>query len=522
MISRLQQVHLVVNDINTQAKEMASMYEASLDAFSVNFDKLLGLYPKEFDRYRLDEIVVAAIAPIFRRVLAQWQPLQDPTAFTATFKQWRRAFKLSSVEEKPPESQMQVYGSSMVVAPVVVMYGFSSRLLDAYLLTTSCSEKPMTPYESLIWNAWLPKVRSAINNEWSPEDPQPAVRLYEAWSSLLPPFVRDNFFDQLILPKVHQSVGDWNPRNHKVSLQTLVFPWLPLIGLRLEEVLGDARRKVKSLLRNWVVADGMPQDLLVWKDVRYLCSPFVICTYNIWFQVFGAGDWDTMLLKYVVPKLGARLRDDFRINPRKQDMEPLKDVLLWDHILRPSVFSQLIEKEFFPKWLDVLHVWLIQPKPSFEEVSRWYREWKGTFTEDVQNMSGITNGFTRGLQLMNKAMELGPDAPTKLPRPDHHLLSTSPTVNATRQAAVKPRPVRTQEITFRSIVEDFASTHNLLFIPIGRAHEVSRMPLFRVSQTVDGKGGLLVYIQDDAVWAPDGDQYRAIALEDMVLRAMKG
>jgi tuftelin-interacting protein 11 len=47
------------------------------------------------------------------------------------------------------------------------------------------------------------------------------------------------------------------------------------------------------------------------------------------------------------------------------------------------------------------------------------------------------------------------------------------------------------------------------------------MPLFRVSLTADGKGGILVYILDDAVWASVGDDgaYRAISLEDMVLRA---
>ncbi len=45
---------------------MASMYESSLDAFSPNFEKLIGLYPNEFERYRLDEIVVAAISPTVR------------------------------------------------------------------------------------------------------------------------------------------------------------------------------------------------------------------------------------------------------------------------------------------------------------------------------------------------------------------------------------------------------------------------------------------------------------------------
>jgi tuftelin-interacting protein 11 len=228
-----------------------------------------------------------------------------------------------------------------------------------------------------------------------------------------------------------------------------------------------------------------------------------------------------MLLKYVVPKLGAILRNDFRVDPRKQNMEPLEHVLAWSGIIRPSIFSQLIETEFFTKWLDVLHIWLIQPKVSFEEVAQWYQFWKDSFPENVQTMPGVSRGFTRGLQLMNKAIELGPDAPTHLPRPDHaaeRQIPASPKRQGTPTPA-KVRPTRTQEVTFRSVVEDFAAEHNLLFIPTGRAHEQSRMPLFRVSPTADGKGGLLVYILDDAIWAPDGDEYRAITPHDMVLRA---
>lgn len=126
----------------------------------------------------------------------------------------------------------------------------------------------MTPFESLLWNVWLPKVRTCINNEWHPQIPQPAVKLYETWSTFLPPFIRDNLLDQLILPKVHKAVAEWKPKQETVSLQAIVFPWLPHVGLRLEDVVGDARRKVKSLLRAWVVGEDPPADLLAWKDVR--------------------------------------------------------------------------------------------------------------------------------------------------------------------------------------------------------------------------------------------------------------
>ncbi|KAH9172952.1 TFP11-domain-containing protein [Lactarius sanguifluus] len=478
LISRMQQVHLVVDEIQALSRQQAAVYEASLEPFSPHFDKLLSQFPSEFDKYRIDEVVVAAIVPIVRRMLSRWDPLEEPTLLLSTFRLWRRALRIADREERPPDTRVGLFGGATFAVPPPKV------------------EIPMTPFESLLWNIWLPRVRSSINNDWDPRVPQPAVRLYEAWSTFLPAFIRDNFLDQLILPKVSRSVADWSPRRSDMPLRTLVFPWLPHVGLRMEEFLGDARRKLKSLLRGWDIAEG----------------------------VFSVGDWDTMMLKYVVPKIGATLREEFRVNPRSQDMAPLERVLAWAPLLRGSIFASLLTAEFFPKWLDVLHVWLVQPRPNFDEVAQWYAFWKSVFSEEVLALPALRDGFTRGLQLMNMAIELGPDAPTKLPRPEQNRdtsPSPAPTATAKGGAARKP-PARVQEITFRAIVEDYAATHNLMFLPAGRVHERSRMPLFRVSPTADGKGGILVYVLDDAVWAPDeaGD-YRAITLENMVLRATK-
>lgn len=143
----------------------------------------------------------------------------------------------------------------------------------------------MTPFESLLWNVWLPKVRTSINNDWSPEEPRQAVKLYEAWSTFLPPFIRDNLLDQLILPKVQKAVANWNTKQAKVSLQTIVFPWLPHVGLRMEEVVGDARRKIRNVLRNWVVDETIPTDLVAWKDVSasfHALFIFILTGYSLY------------------------------------------------------------------------------------------------------------------------------------------------------------------------------------------------------------------------------------------------
>lgn len=125
----------------------------------------------------------------------------------------------------------------------------------------------MTPFESLLWNVWMPRVRTCINNDWSPENPQPAVMLYEAWSTFLPPFIRDNLFDQLILPKVRKAVADWVPKKNHGPLQAIVFPWLPHAGLRMNDLVGDALRKIRSLLKSWLIGDGLPTELPAWKNV---------------------------------------------------------------------------------------------------------------------------------------------------------------------------------------------------------------------------------------------------------------
>ncbi|THH11314.1 hypothetical protein EW145_g734 [Phellinidium pouzarii] len=468
LIRRLQGVHLVVDDINAKAKEAAiSDYEPTLETFSSFIERLLAEYSKEYELYHLDEIVVAAMVPTFRRMMATWRPLDEPSAYTTILRKWRNALKMTVVDSKS-DMQVDIYGTQTV----------SSRPLQA--------------------------------NDWSPTKPAPAVKLFESWSDVLPPFIKDNLLDQLILPKVSSAISNWSPKRDDVSLQTIVFPWLPHVGLRMETFVDDARRKVRSMLRSFAANDGIPKDFLPWREI------------------FSGTDWEDMLLKYVIPKLSSLLRDEFRVNPRNQDMEPLKRVLEWSAILRSSIIGQLLESEFFPKWLDVLHLWLVQPSVNFEEVAQWYQFWKSVIPEDVRAISAVDNGFTRGLQMINHALELGPNAPTKLPKPDHTRRAESGASAKTKTGAeaTKPaprtRPARVLEITFRAIVEEHVAAHNLLFMPAGRVDERSRMPLFRVSKSVDGKGGLLVYLLDDAVWASDGEEYRAITLEDMVVRATRG
>jgi len=78
--------------------------------------------------------------------------------------------------------------------------------------------------------------------------------------------------------------------------------------------------------------------------------------------------------------------------------------LAWRDILRISDFLELLENEFFPRWLRVLEFWLKNSGKSAEnysEIIRWYFGWKNVFEKCDLLYPSIVVEFDRALHLMN-------------------------------------------------------------------------------------------------------------------------
>ena len=84
-------------------------------------------------------------------------------AFTSLLKRWKSALKMSIVEEQT-ESRVGLYGVATVVSSTILIPYVAVRICLRFNELTNhiSSDVPMTPYDSLIWNIWLPKVRSCI------------------------------------------------------------------------------------------------------------------------------------------------------------------------------------------------------------------------------------------------------------------------------------------------------------------------------------------------------------------------
>lgn len=476
-IERLQQLRSIVETISAATADDSARKDGSLHHLEESFNKLTVGYQDLYTSMGLDDVVVGSIGQVLRPAFAAWEPFAiSSDALLSTLKPWRKAFNLPSEDDESEQS--------------------------------SSAERVMTAWESLLWHRWLPKVRSAINNDWDPREPYPAVHLLESWAPILPPFIRDNILDQLVLPKVMAAVETWNGKKSDgkpASLASFLFPWLPLLGERTTGILDEAKRRLRSFLRKWSVSDGVVDELSHWKK-----------------DIYTSREWDKLMGEHVVPKLSACLRQEFVINPRKQDMRPLVEwVLPWQAYIRTSTFVRMFELEFFPKWLNVLYLWLAHPGHNGDEVATWFEMWKGVFPPEMLSNPDIAHGFSTGLNLMREAMSLGPDATSKLRKPDYKPSGTTRSRNGTPTPAAPPRPkaIQAGEITFRTLVEEHVAQSDLLMVPTGESHIVTGKPLLRVGKSLN-KGGVTVYIGEDAVFALEKEgTYRAVTLDDLVKRA---
>jgi len=153
-------------------------------------------------------------------------------------------------------------------------------------------------------------------------------------------------------------------------------------------------------------------------------------------------------------------------------------------------------------------MWLTQ-EPVLTEVGEWYSFWKDdVLPAELKDQPVVQEGFNKGLSLMNQAMDLGSSV-ADLPAPD-----TAPAPSSTsskekekkKEKKEKAPPMSIPELnpdaTLREILEEWCTENDLLLIPMRKSHD-NGAPLFRISESAAGTGGVVCYVRDDVVWVKE-------------------
>lgn len=403
-------------------------------------------HPNEYKEFNIGDLVPGVIAPIIADRLKDWDALKEPTKHVNIIKRW-------------------------------------ADLLD-YSKTSSSATTVFDPYPALVWSTIVPCFRRSAS-EWNPRNHAPMAALLDTWSALLPEWMLDNVLDQIILHRLTQTVSEWDPLTDIYPIHSWILPWSAILGSKLEtNVYKTICEKLSKALRGW-----NPED----RSARAMIQP--------WKNVFREEDLQMFLHKNIVPKLEHRM-SELIFNPIQQDLEIFNQVWEWNELLSPLVMANVLDKYFFPKWMQTLVLWLNQ-SPNFDEVSRWYTGWKGMLSESVLKQTNVSEHFRRALELMQRATGI---VITKSPEPVEIKPPSLMDLN------IVPPP----NLEFKEMVSQKCAEREIIFAPMPGRREKGKQ-VYRI-------GKLFCYIEKSVCFVSldGGINWMPISLNALLDKALTG
>ncbi|CAG9765565.1 unnamed protein product [Ceutorhynchus assimilis] len=435
-------------------KLLDPLQDFSLGQIGEIFKTLKRNHPEEYQRYELSELAPGLVGPLLTSALANWNALQQPQQYTDFYSQWR------------------------------------AILEDNQRGTLEGNKVGIQPYDSLIWHTWVPVMRACCSS-WNPRDCEPMISLIEAWKPLLPTWILSNTFDQMLMPRILKEVKNWNPMTDTVQIHLWIHPWIPLLDERLhEKVYPMIQEKLGEALTGWYPSD---------RSAKITLEP--------WQRVLPKGTFLAFLLKHIVPKL-QHCMQNMVINPHQQVLAPWEWVMDWTDMLSTPNMTLILDKFFFPRWLQILAMWLNQ-NPNYTQVTEWYSGWKRMLSDELLSQPTIKDSFHKALEMMSRAAGLiqQPGA-----RESISYLST----NENSVPLVPPPPPKIESLEeavrtaakipqgFKDLVTKRCEERGILFVPIPNkyheAKQVYRIGTSGVQCYIDRN--VIFYSQNNATWVP--------------------
>lgn len=373
-----------------------------------------------------------------------------------------------------------------------------------------------TPWESLTMLVIMPKIRRYIT-AYSSELIQNWAKILalEKWFPYLPIFVRAKLISQVTLLLRHE-IERWNPRKkHRSPLDLLAdwMPHLPTSETRLDistSLISELKRKFQVYLTSTRIDEAKLSEI------------------DLWNELLGKPTVKAAKIKFLLPRLATRLNEQLVINPADQDLTPVAWITSWNRFFGSEVMSELLATVVTPQFLEILHAWLTSPEVNFDEVGAWFTWWKtSVFEEGIRNAPPFETLWGKALAMMNHALDLGEENISMLPAPSKKHREPSPQTPVPPKVDQKEqRSVRKQvpeEQSFKEIVDEFCTNESLLMIPLKEAHETTGLPLWRITASASGRGGVVAYFKGDVIYArskKDKNVWDPIGLgNDMIERA---
>ena len=335
-INKMEDIVAILNQCRYICSRFALM--EAVDRCSDLLIKLKSDYYQEYVMYDLCSDVTAIITPSVENEFKNWDPIVNPKQ-----------------------------GSNVMTLIREVLSSDSPQL--GYEATSGMPQE-MEPYDSLLWQFVVPKIRVAVDL-WNVRQPHLMLEILEYWQPVLPPWMMTKLLDQCIYAKVKAELNLWEPHNDPIPVQTWVQPWAL--------IMEDKRNIFYSTIR-----DKLGKTFAFWEP--YDPTGKVIIT--SWIGLFDQHDMEDFVVRHVLPKLLVCLQS-ISFSVKNQNLKQWNLVMDWIDILpHQSMVAALVE-HFFPSLYGALSAWTSSRSYAKLELNLWFTTWLSNFPEKLKSDQDI-------------------------------------------------------------------------------------------------------------------------------------
>ncbi|KAK3858061.1 hypothetical protein Pcinc_014682 [Petrolisthes cinctipes] len=453
----------VVEELQSSHADRSLTLQAATEAFTC----LKTDHSRVYHTFQLAHLAPTLITPLLRTLLRTWEPLTNPTTYKDVFGTWQEL-----VEECEDGQGMQQPELS----------------------------QPLDPYHQLVWETWAVVVREAVTTSWQPRECAPLLTLLEAWPApLVPEWIRAHLLQQVVLPRITETVNGWDPLQDTVAIHTWLHPWLPFLAEHLQTVYPVIRQKLGAALVHWHPSD---------RSARLVLEP--------WRRVFSGVSMTTLLQSSIVPKLETALLET-NIAPPANPPEGWRWFMDWEDLLPQQVILEVLDRSFFPRWYQSLATWLSTSPPHTQAIA-WYKGWQAALPRALANHLQLRQKFQQALEICSRALTFQPGAPEQFnlllagldkisePPPPPPLGSPPRQPQRAGPGTTKDwaniiSSARRDTLSMREVVERRCQERGVVFLPLpDRTHQ--GRPVYRCGSRHVSFNKTIIYAHTERGWTP--------------------
>lgn len=250
---------------------------------------------------------------------------------------------------------------------------------------------------------WLHPVRNYISISWKvKEECMSLVSMLGHWTKLMPSKFFAKMVEVYLKPRLRREIEDnWNPKDISEvnQIQNWLLPWRNLLGDKeMQGFFVQIRIKLTSSLNDWKPESEVARIVLApWKDI------------------LDSKSFEGLLNRLILPKLSCEAQN-MEIDPSDQNIQPLKNIVVWSKIILPSTLAQLLRDHVMSKWIQTLLDWfqmVTEDKDAsvednyqaFQEIYGWYLGWKQELPESVRTQPKLEEILKLALHLIDSKIE---------------------------------------------------------------------------------------------------------------------